>query len=191
MSVVTKGVIGGVAALLAIGAIALVVWHRWRQSRKRTSVGPSFLSEAMSQGTQATVTPFNATWPTFTEVAPPHAGSQTDERPLVHRPSSREDSPLPLRRVVAGHIGLSSKELARLRSLVNASRAQPTDGRPSNYLLTATTDRGEPGGEAGAAMSSSEAQRLQLENGFLRHEIQQLREEGSELPPSYANGVAL
>ncbi|KAH8995315.1 hypothetical protein EDB92DRAFT_1943302 [Lactarius akahatsu] len=190
MSVVTKGVIGGVAALLAIGAIALVVRHRWRQSRKRTPVGPSFLSEVISQGTQATVTPFNSTWSTLTEVAPPHAGSQTDQRPLVHRPSSWEDSPLPLRRVVAVHIGLSSKELARLRSLANASRAQPTDGRPSNSLLTTTTDRGELGGEAGAAMSSSEAQRLQLKNSFLRHEIQQFRAEGFELPPSYASGVA-
>ncbi|KAH9035308.1 hypothetical protein EDB85DRAFT_1944215, partial [Lactarius pseudohatsudake] len=37
LSVVTKGVIGGVAALLAIGAIALVVWRRRRRGYRRTS----------------------------------------------------------------------------------------------------------------------------------------------------------
>ncbi|KAH8977116.1 hypothetical protein EDB86DRAFT_3250304 [Lactarius hatsudake] len=190
MSVVIKGVIGGVVALFAIGAIALVVWRRRRQSHRRTSIEPSSLSEIVSQGTQVTVTPFDPTGLTLAEVAPLLAGPQTDSQQLLfHRPSSPEDSP---RRVATIPVGLSSKELARLRSLASASRAraQPTDGRPSDDpLLTVTTDRGELGGAAVAA-SSPEAQRLLLENNFLRHEIQQLREEGSELPPSYASDVA-
>ncbi|KAH9071186.1 hypothetical protein EDB83DRAFT_2367063 [Lactarius deliciosus] len=193
MSVVTKGVIGGVVALFAIGAIALVVWRRRRQSHRRTSVEPPSLNEIVSQGTQVTVTPFDPTGLILAEVAPLLAGPQTDSQQLLfHRPSSPEDSPPPLRRMATIPVGLSSKELARLRSLASASRAQaqPTDGRPSDDpLLTVTTDRGELGGAAVAA-SSPEAQRLLLENNFLRHEIQQLREEGSELPPSYASDVA-
>ncbi|KAI9446170.1 hypothetical protein H4582DRAFT_2052271 [Lactarius indigo] len=48
LSVIIKGVIGGVAAFLAIGAMAMVVWRRQRQSHEHTSVGPSFLSKVMS-----------------------------------------------------------------------------------------------------------------------------------------------
>ncbi|KAH9180839.1 hypothetical protein EDB89DRAFT_69609 [Lactarius sanguifluus] len=179
LSVVTKGVIGGVAASLAIGAIALVVWCQRRRGYRRTlaSAEPSFQSEVVSE---VTVTPFDPTRPITTAIALHLAGPQTDSQQLLlHRPSSRDDSPLPI------PVGLSDKELARLRSLANGPRSQPTDGQPSNPLLTVATDRGELGGVAGAATSSSEAQRLQLENNFLRHEIQQLHVEG--FPPSYAS----
>ncbi|KAH8980366.1 hypothetical protein EDB86DRAFT_569871 [Lactarius hatsudake] len=187
-SVITKGVIGGVAALLAIGAIALVVWHQRRRGYRRTpaSAEPSFPSGVVSE---VTVTPFD---PTGTAIARHLAGPQTDSQQLLlHRPSSRGDSPLPLRGAVTIPVGLSDKELARLRSLANGSRSQPTDGQPSNHLLTVTTatDRGELGGVAGVATSSSEAQRLQLENNFLRHEIRQLHVEG--FPPSYASDTGI
>ncbi|KAH9009214.1 hypothetical protein EDB83DRAFT_2531328 [Lactarius deliciosus] len=169
LSVATKGIIGGVAALLAIGAIALV-------------------SEVVSE---VTVTPFDPTRSITTEIALHLAGPQTDSQQLLsHRPSSPDGSPLPLRRAVPIPVGLSDKELARLRSLANGPHSQPTEGQPSNPLLTVTTDRGELGSVAGAARSSSEAQRLRLENNFLRHEIQQLRVERSESPPSYASDVA-
>ncbi|KAH9001001.1 hypothetical protein EDB92DRAFT_1824145 [Lactarius akahatsu] len=188
LSVVTKGVIGGVAALLAIGAIALVVWRRRRRGYRRTSVEPSFLSEVVSE---VTVTPFDPTRPITTEVALPLAGPQTDSQQLLlHRPLSPDGSPLPLRRAVPIPVGLSDKELARLRSLANGPHSQPTEGQPSNPLLTVTTDRGELGGVTGAATSPSEAQRLRFENNFLRHEIEQLRVERSESPPSYASDVA-
>ncbi|KAH9180825.1 hypothetical protein EDB89DRAFT_69091 [Lactarius sanguifluus] len=188
LSVVTKGVIGGVAALLAIGAIALVVWRRRRRGYRRTSAEPSFPSEVVSE---VTVTPFDPTRSITTDMALHLAGPQTDSQQLLsHRPSSPDDPPLPLRRAAAIPVGLSDKELARLRSLANGPRSQPTDGQPSNPLLTVTTDRGELGGVASAATSSSEAQRLQLENNFLRHEIEQLRVERSEFPPSYASDVA-
>ncbi|KAH9031250.1 hypothetical protein EDB84DRAFT_1676782 [Lactarius hengduanensis] len=190
LSVVTKGVIGGVAALLVIGAIALVVWRRRRRGHRRTSARPSFPSEIVSG---VTVTPFDPTRPITTEIALHPAGPQTDSQQLLfHRPYSPDDSPLPLRRTVTIPVGLSDKELARLRSLANGPPSQPTDGQPSNPLLTVTTDRGELGGVAGVATSSFDAQRLQFENNFLRHEIQQLRVERSEFPPSYASdaGVA-
>ncbi|KAH9027634.1 hypothetical protein EDB85DRAFT_2276647 [Lactarius pseudohatsudake] len=190
LSVVTKGVIGGFAALLVIGAIALVVWRRRRRGYRRTSAAePSFPSEVVSA---VTATPFDPTRSITTEIALHLAGPQTDSQQLLsHRPSSRDDSPLPLRRAVTIPVGLSDKELARLRSLENGSPSQPTDGQPSNPLLTVTTDRGELGGVAGAATSPSEAQRLRLENNFLRHEIQQLRVERSEFPPSYASDTGV
>ncbi len=72
--VIAGGVIGGVAALLAIGVIALVVvWRRWRQSHGRTSVGSSFLREATDQGTQVTLSPFT-TGLAPTEAVPLAAG---------------------------------------------------------------------------------------------------------------------
>ncbi|KAH8995309.1 hypothetical protein EDB92DRAFT_1943297 [Lactarius akahatsu] len=155
LSVVTKGVIGGVAALLVIGAIALV-----------------------GQPTTA--------------IALHLAGPQTDSQQLLlHRPFSPDVSPLPLRHAVPIPVGLSDKELARLRSLENVPHSQPTEGQPSNPLLTITTDRGELGGVAGVATSSFDAQRLQLENNFLRHEIEQLRVERSEFPPSYASDTGI
>ncbi|KAH9066369.1 hypothetical protein EDB87DRAFT_713658 [Lactarius vividus] len=194
--VVTRSVIGGVAALLAIGTIALVVWHRRRRSHRRTSVGPSFLSEAVSQGAQVTVTPFDPTGPTLTEVTPLVPIPRTNSQQLLdYRPSSPDDSLPPLRRasVIPVPVGLSSKELAQLRSLANAgSRPQLTEGPPHPPLIATTDGDGPDGlrGPAGATTSSSEAQRLRLENNFLRHEIEQLHAERSELPPSYASGVA-
>ncbi|KAH9027630.1 hypothetical protein EDB85DRAFT_106199 [Lactarius pseudohatsudake] len=144
LSVVTKGVIGGVAASLAIGAIALVVWRRRRRDYRRTlaSAEPSFQSKVVSEDTVTLVDP---TGPITTEIA--HAGPQTDSRQLLsHHPSSRDESPLPLPGAVNISVGLSDKELARLRPLANGPRSQPTDGQPANPLLTVTTDRGELGG---------------------------------------------
>ncbi len=184
--------LGGVAAFLVILAVALVVWRRRRQSHRHTIVRPSSLGEVMSQGTQATVTrtPFNSTGLILTETAPLDAGppSQTDlQQRLVHRLSSSEDLPLPL---VSVPVGLSSKELARLRSLANGSRSQPMDGRPSNppSAVTATTDRDALGGAAAAATSSSEARILRSEVNVLRDEIR-LHAEISESPPSYSSGA--
>ncbi|KAH9044229.1 hypothetical protein EDB84DRAFT_1470134 [Lactarius hengduanensis] len=173
------GVIGGVAAVLAIGTIALVAWHQRRQSHGHfvghTCAGSSFLREVTDQGTQVTVSPF-ITGLALTEAAPLAAG-------LVHRPSFLKDSPLPLRRVVSFPVGLSSKELAQLR--LNGSRSQPVDGRPSSPHLTATG--------RSAATSSSEARGLRSEDNFWgpeMHEIQQLPAERSESHleslPSYA-----
>ncbi|KAH9079603.1 hypothetical protein EDB83DRAFT_1292614 [Lactarius deliciosus] len=183
-----RGVLSGVAALLVIVAITLVVWRRRRQRHRRTFIGPSSFEEVM--GTQVTVTPFNPTGSTLTEVAPLDAGPRTvPQQWSVHRSSPSEDPLLPLRGMVSVPVGLSSKELARLRSVVNESRSQPMDGRPSNSPLTTTTDRDALGDVAGAATSSSEA-RILSEVNILRDEIQRLHAEISEPPPSYASGAA-
>ena len=185
---VIGGVAGGVAALLAIGTIALAVWHRRRQSYGRTYFGSSFLRESTDQGTQVTVTPFNPTMLTPTEAPPLAAGTQMDfQQPLSDRPSSPEDLPLPLRRMesVPVPVGLSGKELARLRS--HGLRSQPMNERPPDPPLADTIGRDALEGAAVATTSLSEARRLRLETSFSRHETQQLLVERSESPPSYAS----
>ncbi|KAH8998363.1 hypothetical protein EDB86DRAFT_840433 [Lactarius hatsudake] len=194
---IIRGVLGGVAALLAIVAISMIlVWRRRRQSHGRTPIGSPFeassLGEAMSQGTQVTLTPFEPPRSALPEVAPVDSRPQTDSRErLVHRSFSLEDAPLPLRRVVSVPVGLSSKELARLRrSPANRSRSQPMDGRPSNPPLTTTADRGVPRDAAAATTPSLEAWVPRSEVDVLRHEIQRLHAVIAESPPSYASGAA-
>ncbi|KAH9180715.1 hypothetical protein EDB89DRAFT_1900518 [Lactarius sanguifluus] len=94
---------------------------------------------------------------------------------------------LPLRRVVSIPVGLSSKELARRRSLANGSRSQPADTRPFNSPLA--TDGDTLGGAAVVATPSYEA-RIPSDVNVLRDEVQQLHEEISEPPPSYTSGAA-
>ncbi|KAH8995425.1 hypothetical protein EDB92DRAFT_204443 [Lactarius akahatsu] len=192
---IIRGVLGGVAALLAIVAISMIVWRRRRQSHGRTSIGSPFEAsgEVMSHGTQVTLTPSNPTRSALAlpEVAPVDTRPQADSQArLVHRSSSLEDALLPLRRVVSVPVGLSSKELARLRrSPANGSRSQSMDGRPSNPPLTSTADRGALRDAAAAATPSPEAWVPRSEFDVLRHEIQRLHAVISESPPSYASGA--
>ena len=209
---VVRGVIGGVAALLVVGTTALVVWHRRRQSHKRTQVhtpasvgSSSFLREATDQSMQGTVTPFGPTGLGPIEAEPLMAAG------LVYRPSSL--APLALQPGVSFPVGMSSKELARLRS--NGLRSQPMDERPSDPPPTAIavrdveaevatlvrTPTGEmpadaPGDAATAATSHlltgtpPEALRLRLEDNLSRHELHEIRQllvERFEPPPSYAS----
>ncbi|KAN0137115.1 protein of unknown function (DUF1793) domain containing protein [Lactarius tabidus] len=117
------GVAGGAAALLAFGTIALVVRRRRRQIHGHSDVGSSF-RESTNQGTHVTVTPFNPTMLTPTEAAPLAAGAQMDfPQRLSSPPFSPGDSQLSLRRMVSVPVGLSGKELARLRS--NRLRSHP------------------------------------------------------------------
>ncbi|KAN0137135.1 protein of unknown function (DUF1793) domain containing protein [Lactarius tabidus] len=181
------GIVGGVAALLAFGTIALVVRHRRRQIHGHTDVGSAF-RESTNQDTQVTVTPFNPATLTPTEAAPPRAGARVDfPQRLFSRPFPPGDSPLSLRRMVSVPVGLSGKELARLRS--NRLRSQHMDGRASYSPLTVTIDRDVLAGAAASPTSPSEAWG-QSENNFSRHEmpeVQQLLVERSESPPSYVS----
>jgi hypothetical protein len=190
--VVTKAVVGGVVALLAVGTIGLVAWHRRRRSHGhgRTSVWPTFLGESTNQGTQVTVTPFNPTMLTPTEVAPLAAETQMDfPQRLFSRTFSPGGLPLPLRRMMSVPIGLSGKELAQLRS--NRLRSQSMVGQSSHPPLTITIGRDALEGAEASPTSSSEIRRPRSENNFSRyetHEIQQLLGERSESPPpSYAS----
>jgi hypothetical protein len=144
-SAIARGAIGA-AALLGIGAALLA----WRRSRRRKLIESSLVKPDLPM----TVTPFNPT--------------------LLHA-STPLDSPAPSSRVVPPPVGLSSKELARLRQ--DSSRPQSTDALPSGPLSTTT--------ESGVATSSSQARRFQTEVESLRREMQQLRAERFEEPPGY------
>ena len=186
---IAGSVIGG-AVLLAIGA-ALVARRRRRRRHRRKSIESSFERDVIDEpGLPMTVTPFN---PTLIGEAELESGSQINLQqrwtepvepesvPLVHA-STPSDSPVPSSRLVPFPIGLSSKELARLRN--DSSRSQSTDALSSDPLLAATT-------ELGVATTSSEARRLQSEVESLRREMQQLRAdtvERFEAPPGYEDG---
>ena len=183
---VTRGVIGGAVALLTVGAIALVALHRRKQRHGPTSVGDSSSRESTDQGTQVTVTPFNPTVLTPTELA---TGTQMNfHQWSFSRPFPPRDSPLSLRRIVSVPVGLSGKELARLRS--NRLLSQPIVGRASYPPLSVAIGRDALEGAAASPTSSSEARRPRSENNISMHEIHEIQElpvERSEPPPSYVS----
>ena len=179
---ITGIAIGG-AALLAIGVIVLATRRLRRRRRRPKSIGSTFETVIMEPDWPMIVTPFN---PTLTEATEPEAGSQANLQqrwfepvepetvPLVHASTP----PVPSPRVEPVPVGLSSKELARLRQ--DNLLSQSTDAQPSDPLLSATS-------ELGVATSSSEARRLQSEVETLRREMEQLLAERYEVPPSYAS----
>ena len=176
------GLSAGGAALLAIGIITLVVRRRRRRSRRAKSIRSSSDADVIDPDwPMGVVTPFD---PTLDEVAEPETGSQEnllqqrwtqpvdpETVPLVHASTS----PLPSPPVVPVPVGLTSKELARLRR--DNLLSQSTGAQPSDPPLPATT-------ELGVATSSSEARRLQSEVETLRREVEILTER-IEAPPRY------
>ena len=134
------------------------------------------------------MTPYSPTESASTEVMLPGVGPQTDRQQQMVHPFFPEDSLLSSSGVVPIPVGLSSKELAQLRS--NGSRSEPMVGRPSDFSPAALTDRDALGGVATEATPLPEARRLWSEVDLLRHEVQQLRAERSEAPPTYVSGEA-
>ncbi|KAH8977285.1 hypothetical protein EDB86DRAFT_3092613 [Lactarius hatsudake] len=157
------GIAGGVAALIVVvGTIAFVRLRR-RQDRFHESDGWSSSGAAMEVGSQITVTPFDQT------------------------PGGAPPLP-PLQRAALLPVGLSSKELARLRS--EAARPPPTFSRPpsggsqsTGFPTIRTTERNT------RATIPQDARRLQTEMETLRREMQELRAERFEAPPSYVSGA--
>ncbi|KAH9063197.1 hypothetical protein EDB87DRAFT_1805777 [Lactarius vividus] len=181
--VIVGGVAGGVGALiLVVGAITFVRRRR-RQDNFR---GSSFSGAAMEAGSRMTMTPFA---PTLTGVAPLEAGSQSgtasdgltsSSEPLL--PLSQSVAPVP--------VGLSSKELARLRSTAMHSppthtQSSPSGSQPSNPPTTISISTAE---RTSTTTPPPETRRLQTEMEFLRREVQELRAERFEAPPSYGTG---
>ncbi|KAH9067956.1 hypothetical protein EDB83DRAFT_663913 [Lactarius deliciosus] len=163
---VAGGTAGGIAALFVmIGTIALVR-RRQRQNFFRKSTGPASSGAAMVAHPQITVTPFN--------LAPVEAA------PL---PPSQSAASVP--------VGLTSKALARLRSLHSATvRSPPTRSRSSSggsqhtdppTISHSTT-------EERSTVTLPQTRRLQMEMETLRREMQELRAERFEAPPSYGAG---
>ncbi|KAI9464135.1 hypothetical protein BJY52DRAFT_888853 [Lactarius psammicola] len=187
---IVGGAIGGVAALLAIGAIALVARGRRRRRRRPKSIGSSSERDVIGPELPMIVTPFD---PTLAAAAELETGSQTNWRqrwtghepeivPLIHA-STSSDSPVPSLRTVPIPIGLSGKELARLRE--DNSRSQSTDALPFGPSSTAIAEQ-----DAVTSSSEAQAQRFQLEVESLRREMQELRAERFEAPPGYEDGGA-
>jgi hypothetical protein len=178
--VIAGGTIGGVAAFLAIGAIALVVRRRRKRSCQRQSIGSSFETVVTAPNWPMAVTPFDQT---RFGVVSLETGSQRisqqhwaepvrpESNPLVQALPS--NSPVSSPRVVSFPVGLSSKELARLRA--ENSRSQSNGPWSSGPTFAATT-------ELSGATSSLEAQRLRSEVEYLRN---QLLVERPEAPPVY------
>jgi hypothetical protein len=120
--------------------------------------------------------------------------SQANQQQQIVHPFVPDDSQLSPSGVVSIPVGLTSKELAHLRSI--GSGPGPTDGQAppdSSSESAATIDRDA---HVPVAVEATpllpEAQRLWSEFDLLRHEVQQLqlRAERSEAPPTYASDEA-
>ncbi len=212
---------GGVAALILVAGTIAFVRRRRRQDGFRKSAGSSFSSAAMEAGSQMTVMPFN---PTLAVAAPLEAGSRSrtasDGRsstsgpslppsqsvapvpvgltskelaqlrsaamrspPTTHPWSSSSGSP-PSQSVAPVPVGLTGKELARLRSA--ALRSPPT-----THARTSSSESHPPiisTAEGSTSTPAPETRRLQSEVESLRREMQELRAERFEAPPSYGAG---
>ena len=130
------------------------------------------------------MTPFSPTEAAYTEAV----GPQTERQRQMVRPFIPENSMLSSSGAVSIPTGLTSKELAHLRS--NGSHSEPTNSRqPSDFSSTVTP---EPDSRGSVAAENSpllpEALRLWSEVDLLRHEVQQLRAERSDAPPTYDSG---
>ncbi|KAI9438002.1 hypothetical protein H4582DRAFT_229222 [Lactarius indigo] len=193
---VVGGIVGGVAAMvLAIGAIAFVWRHRRQHRMRKTGISP-FSNALMRASAEEAVTPSN---PTHTDATPLDPRSQ-QQRPFD--PVSMPTSPLDPRLSSSGPqllqsspctlpipVGLSSKELARLRSRAVDAQLTSTPvesalGNPRPTPLSiVTTGQGE-------ATPLPEDRTLQFEVEYLRSEVQRLHAQEthdvmSEAPPSY------
>jgi len=89
-------------------------------------------------------------------------------------------------------VGLTSKELAHLRSLANGPRPESTDIQPPPDSSSASTVDGDALVPVAAEATTPlpEAQILRSEFNLLRNEVQQLLAERSEAPPTYFSGEA-
>ena len=174
---IAGAVAGGVAAtVLVIGAI-LFVRRRRRLSRRKSAV--SIFSTSFEEGgPSVTVTPFNlSTLDTTQQGSDPW----TEQQQL--RLSSTPAPALPRSRPVASvPPGLSSKELARLRTEAQQTYTQhSSDTTQSSSTPTVFTAQS-------GATSPSDTRRLESEVESLRREMLQLRTERLEPPPSYTSG---
>jgi hypothetical protein len=168
--------------ILVVGSIVFVRRRRTRgQDDFRKSDGSSFSGTDFEARPQMTVTPFN---PTLAGAAPLEVGSQIWSP--SDGPSSTSEPPLPSAQSVAPvPVGLSSKELALLRS--TAMLSPPTHARSSSSGSQPTYPP-TIGATESTVAPTPVPWRLQTEVESLRREMQELRAERFEAPPSYGDG---
>ena len=182
---ISGGIAGGVATLiLMVGTIAFVQRRR-RLDHIQNSAGSSFTGTTDSEALpQTTVMPFNLTpdgW------APLEVGSQvrtTNDGPLTFEPLP----PLPAHCAAPVPVGLSGKELALLRSATVLS--PPTPPRTSSSGFQPNYPPAVDATEGITLTPTPEAQRppwhpWQMAVESLQREVQELRAERFEGPPSY------
>ncbi|KAH8981399.1 hypothetical protein EDB86DRAFT_3131654 [Lactarius hatsudake] len=184
---IAGGVAGGFAGLILVAAAIALIRRRRRQDNFGNSPRTSFSGSLMNVGPHMTVTPFI---PTLAGAAPLDAGSQFGTK--SDGPSSTSESPLPpLQGVAPILVGLTSKELARMRSaadrfpLAGHARTSSNGSQPVYPSTISTTER------SSTATPTPETRRLQSEVEILRREMQELRAERFEAPPSYGEGAGL
>ena len=176
---ISGGIASGFAALILIVVIITLVWRRRRQNDLRRSAGSYFSGPAMEAYPRMIVTPFDPTlaretgFPFWTT-----SDSPFSQPPL---PPWQSAAPVP--------VALTGKELARLRSATvvpphSYARSSSSGSRPASSPAIGTT-------EGGTEIPPPDPRRLQTEMEFLRHEMQQLRAERFEPPPSYGDGVGI
>jgi len=167
-----------VAVLLVIGAAVFV--------RRRKSARAKPLIPFVERSSQSTITPFNPSpldttqqgpysWVEQQRLLPEHPDGRVASDP--RSPSPMSSPALPRSRPVAPvPPGLSSKELARLRTEALQTYVQQSSDttQSSSTLAVSTTQNG--------AASSSETRRLQSEVDMLRLHIVRF-----EPPPSYTS----
>ena len=119
------------------------------------------------------------------------AGPRTDQQQQTILPFIPDNSQRSSSGVVSIPVGLTSKELAHLRTI--GPRLEPTDSQTlpdSSSESVATTDRNAPVPVAAEATPLPETPAFLSEVDLLRHEVQRLRAEISEPPPTYFSGEA-
>jgi hypothetical protein len=188
--------VAGVAAVLIVIGVAAFV-RRQRRLRRRKSVASAFSGAFLESDPASNVTPFDAiplgstyqesgSWSERQELlpGPPEAEIPPDSYNLANAPSSVFPRPRPVDPVPAG---LSDKELARLRA-----EAQWTHTH-SESSLNGPQPRSSPAiaNQPRGATSGLDARRLESEVESLRREMQELRAERLEAPPSYTDGGAV
>jgi hypothetical protein len=190
VTAIVGGTIGVAATLAVIGIVILVQRRRgWRLSNPRSI----FSTDSVDSGPQIIVSPFD---PNFSFDTNRYSGTSAEQQPLVigdpeaemvspHRLSSSPSAVLP-RQVAPVPVGLSDKEIARLRAETLSSpqalnfRASALQMSQPTSPLNAVTRSGE---------SQYDTRRLHTEFESLRREVEQLRAEGLiAAPPGYVEG---
>ena len=188
--------IGSIATTLVV-LVVFVLALRRRRRQRRKSIAPFDVTEGNPLGT---ITPFKPT--PLAEAYSRNSSSWTEQGQLESNPPeagiipephdlSSAPPPVPpnsnLGPIAPVTGGLSGKELARLRAegrnaqqTISSSLSNESQPTSSSAIVV----------EQGGATSTSEAQRIQLEMESLRREMQQLRTERFESPPSYTEGEA-
>lgn len=198
---IVGSIIGGITAIFAV--IGIVVFarrqRRWNPKRNRLRSILYFSTDSIQAGRRMIVTPFDPNLPEAThdtgittQQQPPITDGPGAETVALRHLSSASPTPLPISRpVTLVPVGLSDKELARLRAEILTSQ------QPDNLNLRDSTPNVSQSAsspiavtETSGAVSPYDSRRLHSEVESLRREMERLRAEGLVVaaPPSYSEG---